>query len=74
MREDGFPATSAGEADVIFLAIKDDPRMLLVLRATKRCFRSNYSAEYAPKREPIGSRLGRVFPSRARHITCSFPL
>lgn len=39
MREEGFPATAAGEADVIFLAVKDDPRMLLVLRATKRCFR-----------------------------------
>jgi len=39
MREEGFPATSVGEADVIFLAVKDDPRMLLVLRATKRCFR-----------------------------------
>lgn len=39
IRQAGFPATAVGEADVIFLALRDDPRMLPILRAMKACFR-----------------------------------
>lgn len=39
VREIGFPATAVGEADTIFLALRDDRRLLLVIRAMKACSR-----------------------------------